>query len=147
MSQGAPSYILDASIATKWYLDDEQYATNADQILQAFRDGHLNLYAPDHIRYEVGNALRNAVRRGRISEEHGRRSLATFLDWRIPTVSEDALIQGAYEFALAYQCALYDGLYLALAEESGFPLLHADLRLHNTLAGRFTGEFWIEDYQ
>lgn len=41
---------------------------------------------------------------------------------------------------------MYDALYLALAEQIGCPFVHADRRLHNTLAGRFPHELWIENY-
>lgn len=104
------------------------------------------LYAPDHIRYEVGNALRNAVRRERVSDTWGDEALAKFLAWRIPTVGDDALIRQGYQVALRYGCALYDGLYLALAENTGLPFIHANLRLCNTLGARFAGELWIGDY-
>ena len=147
MSQGEiPGYILDASIAMKWYLDDEDHTSESDAILTAFREGQITLYAPDHIRYEVANALRNAVRRERIADARGREALSEFLSWQIPTVGGDALVRAGYEIAIRYSCALYDGLYLALAENTDLPLIHADLRLHNTLGRRFSAEVWIEDY-
>lgn len=87
------------------------------------------------------------MRRGRLEEELGRTALAEFLAWDFPTVSSDTLIQAAYNIAVQYDCALYDGLYLALAEEFHLPLLHADLRLRNTLNNRFPHELWIEDFE
>jgi predicted nucleic acid-binding protein len=139
-------YVLDASIAMKWYLDDEQYSSQARAFLAGFREGQITLYAPDHIRYEVANALRNGVRRGRPSEQHGQEALDHFLAWRIPTVGSDALIRAGYTVASSLGCALYDELYVALAQNTGLQLLHADLRLHNTLAGRFSNELWIENH-
>jgi predicted nucleic acid-binding protein len=135
--------VVDASIATKWFLNDEEFAYEADALLRAFHEETVSLYAPDHIRYEVGNALRNAVRRERITDAQGRRALSMFLAWQIPTTTNDDLIRAAYDHAIEFDCAFYDGLYLALASETGTPLVHADQRLRNTLIGRFDLELWI----
>lgn len=36
-----PSYIVDASIAIKWYLDDEDHTVEANEILTAYQDGRV----------------------------------------------------------------------------------------------------------
>lgn len=103
--------------------------------------------APQHIHYEVSNALRTAVNRGRVSEEDGRNALFSFFDLDLPVVSGTRSITQAWEMARQYGCSLYDGLYVALAEMTRLPLIHADRRLHNTLHGRFSYELWIEHFQ
>ena len=107
-----PEYVLDASVAVKWHLRDEEHPTIALQLLADFRDGKVALLAPDHIRYEVASAVRVAVLRNRLAVEEGRRSLADFYGWRIPTVGGESLIFFAYDQALQLNCSLYDALYL-----------------------------------
>lgn len=141
-----PRYVVDASIAVKWYLEDEDFTFEALRVLDAFAGDRIALVAPDHIRYEIASALRNGVRRARLSDPVARTGLVNFLGLRLPTVGSNRLLYRGYDLALAYGCALYDGLYLVLAEYTDCLLLHADLRLRNTLDGRFPLEFWIDDY-
>jgi predicted nucleic acid-binding protein len=48
-----------------------------------------------------------------------------------------ALRDDALAIALGYNCAVYDAAYLALALNSGLPLIIADERLIRSLAARF----------
>src|SRR5687768_7735403 len=124
-------YVVDASVAVKWHLRDELDVQAADRVLDDFLDGRTWLFAPDHIRYEVPSAIRNAIRTGRVTVEQGRIVIADFHAWQIPTVGDDALIQAGYEQALLFGCSLYDGLYAALAETISCPLIYADNHLRN----------------
>lgn len=141
-----PRYVVDASVAVKWHLRDEEDTHAADGVLTDFREGRIRLLAPDHIRYEVPNAIRTAVRTGRLTPDQGATAVTDFLAWRLRTVGNDALIQAAYDQSLRLGCAFYDGLYLALAERGACPLVYADHRLRNTLGAGFTGALWVGDY-
>lgn len=141
-----PRYILDTSIALKWYLNDETHVEQSRALLLLFNQQRIELLAPQHIHYEVANALRIAVNRRRLSELHGRRAVDSFFALDVPVVSDISLILHSWEMASRYGCAVYDGLYVALAETTGLPFIHADRRLHNTLKGRFPHELWIEDF-
>jgi predicted nucleic acid-binding protein len=140
-------YVLDASVAVKWHLHDEEPFAHALTVLSDYREGRIDLLAPAHPRYEVPSASRNAVQRRRLSSEHARTAIDQFLAWDISTVSTDDLIRAGYQQALRFGCSLYDGLYLALAEAARAPLEYADLRLRNSLARRFPLALWIEDYR
>jgi predicted nucleic acid-binding protein len=142
-----PRYVLDASVAAKWHLMDEEYQEEALALLTEYQEGRVLLLAPDHIRYEVANALRIAVRRNRLNAVQGRSALLQFLDWRIPTANADALIHSAFDVSVLLGCALYDGLYLALAQASNCPLIYADGTLRNIIAARFPLALWIGDFQ
>jgi len=52
--------VLDSSVAAKWYLKDELHAEMADALLSAFLSGHVELYAPCIIKYELAGALAKA---------------------------------------------------------------------------------------
>jgi predicted nucleic acid-binding protein len=146
VSGDLPCYVLDASIAGKWFLKDEEFTTEAERVRQDYRDNIITLIAPDHIRYEVPSLIRNALSRARIQAGQAARSIDLFLSLDLQTVSSNSLIRLAYDRSLYYGCNLYDGLHVALSEAAGCPLLHADNRLRRTLQGRLTGELWIEDY-
>jgi predicted nucleic acid-binding protein len=137
--------VLDATIAIKWYLNDEDHVLDAQRILDRFSAGDVSLIAPDHIRYELVNALLTAVRSRRISDEAARSAMNDFLSLDIPTIRDDALLVSGFETASFYECALYDALYLVLAERASVPFVHADRRLRNTLRQRFPNEMWIDD--
>jgi predicted nucleic acid-binding protein len=138
-------YIIDASVAIKWLFDDEDFTSEARSVLLAFQEGRIDLLAPDHLYHEVLNALRTGVRMRRVRADDAEEAVHDFLDLAIPTVAGRSLFVAGFTYALSYDCAFYDGLYLTLADQAGCPLLHADRRLHNALQGRFSREFWIED--
>ena len=73
------AWILDASVAAKWYLRDEQFFDQADRILDQLGEGIIGLAAPVYLLDEAGNILRTGVRRGRLSNEQGVRAYASFL--------------------------------------------------------------------
>lgn len=105
------------------------------------------MLAPQHIRYEVANAVRTAVRGDRLDPAEGWPAVAEFLAWRIPTVDDDDLVLAAFDLEPRCARAVYDGLYLAPAEAAGCPLVYADERPRNALAGRFPLALWIDDDQ
>lgn len=138
--------MVNASVATKWVLNDEDFASEAGDLLVWNQFARVRFTAPAHIQYDVGNALRVAVRPGRISLEDAKLGYDRFLTIRIQLVSSEELLRDAFDISTQYDCAFYDGLYLALSAGTGFPLVHADGRLRNTLDGRFPNERWIADF-
>lgn len=138
--------VLDASIAVKWYLLDEEYAQEAAILFDRLSDGDIAVIVPSHFQAEVSNAVRNAVRGRRSTIQDARNALANLLSLNISSIPMDELLLDGLEYALRYDCAFYDALYLSLADQIGCPFVHADGRLHNTLAGRFPRELWIGDY-
>jgi len=137
MASTAELLVVDASVATKWYLTDEPDADRALALLQRFGRGEVRLVAPLHIRFEVPSAITVATRmilRGqsqpRRPSEQAARAIADFLALGLPTVDDDALIVAAYEAAQQYGCAFYDGLYVALAQRLDVRFILADERFY-----------------
>ncbi|MEA2594818.1 MAG: hypothetical protein QOF01_1287 [Thermomicrobiales bacterium] len=139
-----PCFVVDSSVATKWHLRDEEFSDLAVALLVAYREGRINLIAPDHIRYEVPSAIRKTVRTGRLTAEQARSAIADFLAWKVPTVGSDEVIVAGYEQTVRFGCSLYDGLYVALADALRCPLVHADVSLRNALGPMFSHAIWIE---
>ncbi|CAN5795154.1 hypothetical protein BH23CHL2_BH23CHL2_15360 [soil metagenome] len=91
--------------------------------------------------------LRTAARRDRINDAWARTALITFLSLPIEKVTEEWLVLRGFDLSRQYGCAAYDGLYVALATDTGLPLVHANARLRSTLDGRFEHELWIEEFE
>lgn len=141
-------FVVDNSVVAKWALrvPDEPFLPEATVVLGDFTSGRIGLTAPDLLTYELGSTLRLAARRRRITEEASRRELNDFLRLSIPLVYDPDILRRALELSVQFGSAYSDSVYLALAEATGFPLLHADDRLRNALASRFARELWIGDY-
>lgn len=120
--------VVDASVAVKWHLPDELHAQHAQALLADYRDGRVELLAPDHIRHEVANAINVAVLTNRLSPAQGATAIDEFLAWQIQFVRDDDLVVLGYGYAQRYGCAYYDALYLALADRTACPFVRADRR-------------------
>ncbi len=141
-----PTYVLDASVALKWMFEDEAHIVEARSVLADYQAGAIELVSPDHLIHEVLNGLRNGVLKQRITEADAIESMYDFLSLHIRSVGGSARnITGLYT-ALDLNCAYYDALYVALANESRIQLIYADGKLRNSLFGRFEHGLWIEDY-
>jgi predicted nucleic acid-binding protein len=133
------SYVLDASVAAKWFLPagEEQFAAEALVVLHDFASGTCNLVAPDLFWPEMGNILWKAARLGRISGRVCDAAVHSLQALNITTVPSKRLLESAIAIARAFDRSVYDCAYVALAVESNVPLLTADERLANALAARF----------
>ena len=138
--------VVDASVAVKWYLDDETHVAEARKVLGDFVAGRVELLAPSHIRFEVPAAISVACRRGRIGEDGGRQAINDFLSWEIEMVDRNQLLRDAFDTARRLGCAFYDGLYLALAEAAGCQFVYADSRLRDQIRNVASYAVWIGHY-
>jgi predicted nucleic acid-binding protein len=129
-------FVLDASLALQWFLEDETDRKYSLSVLASLAEKRA--LVPVLWCYEVGNGLLMACRRKRISLEQ----VDGFLT-RLKTLPIDAAQQNSSEIlalpTLAYENGLtnYDAAYLAVALSSNLPLATADkdLRRAATSAG------------
>ena len=133
------AYILDASVAAKWFLppDDETFVEESLDLLNGYSRGTVRLTVPDLFWPEFGNILWKAARVGRISIEAAEEALVVLTEKPFPTLPSLPLLDDAFAIATRFQCTVYDSLYVALAVVSGKPLITADERLANSLAAHF----------
>ncbi len=139
--------VVDASVAVKWHLKDEEYSQESALLLTRFAQGQLELIAPFHIAYEVASAVSVATlgQQPRLSQAEGRDAIEEFLALGISLIHDDRLILEAYPIVHRHRCAFYDALYLALAQRLSIPLVIADRRLHQRV-GHLPDVVWIGDY-
>jgi predicted nucleic acid-binding protein len=143
----AGAFVVDASVAVKWHLPDEDDADIAFSLLDQYEQGDVDLLAPYHIRYEVGSAITVATlgRAPRLSRVEGELAIAEFLALHIETRTDEVLIPAAHALVHQHGCAFYDALYLALADRTGLPFITADRRLHQRI-GHLPNVVWLGDY-
>lgn len=64
--------VIDSSVSLKWWLDDEEYVTEARESLKEIHAGRIIPIVPDLWHYEVANGIRTAVFRKRINKKQGK---------------------------------------------------------------------------
>ena len=147
MIPSTEALVVDASVAVKWHLTDEDNADQATQLLSRFAQGQTDLLAPVQIRYEVPSAITVATRgrARRITQEQGREAIEEFLALGLTTIDTDALILAAYPLVDRHGCAFYDALYLALAETLSLRFITADHKLYQRVR-HLSYVVWLGDY-
>lgn len=134
-------YVVDASVAVKWYLTEE-HSTAASLLLA---DEHERI-APELIMIESAQVLAKRERLGEISASDAQASLVAL---RHSTHLEESapLVSAALDIALAHHRSVYDSLYVALAIREGCQLVTADRRLYNALSLPLRDTMlWIGDF-
>ena len=115
--------VVDASVAAKWF-NLEELSDKAAYIKEAYVKGDLELAAPTHIIYEVGNSI---WKNKQLTETEASDALAALLQLSLqllePT-SERA--KRAMKIAKSRNITFYDSIYLQAAEELNTTLLTAD---------------------
>lgn len=135
-------YVVDASVAIKWFLPEVHSEAAARLLRRAYR-----LLAPDLIWAEFGNALWKKWRRKEIEANVAQGILQDFRRFPVDVHGSDLLVQTAWEIAVEFELTVYDSLYLALAQRTGCSLVTADSKFRNVLKSTRLAPFvlWIED--
>ncbi|MEX2373787.1 MAG: type II toxin-antitoxin system VapC family toxin, partial [Dehalococcoidia bacterium] len=119
----------------KWVLPEPGRAA-AMRLRSGAARGNVELLAPDVVVAEVANAIwQRSHLRGEFSHEEARDALSTLLDAMPPVDPSAPLIPQALELAFAHRQAVYDCIYVALAQRAGCPLVTADGPLVRSMSG------------
>jgi len=127
------SFVVDASVVVKWYLQEE-YSDHALTLVS--RD--YRLHAPDFLLAEVHNTLCAKIRQGQMTIREANIVREGLADRRaVPARLHPSprLYTDAFRLADRTFKSFYDCLYLALAELLGYPLVTADLRFCGGMEG------------
>jgi predicted nucleic acid-binding protein len=142
----ADAWVVDASVAAKWYLRDEEHTAPSLALLRSYQHGATALTAPHFIRYEVARSLLRAGLEARLSEEDARRQLEHFVGLGIHMEEDpDSRLFAAQALSRSLRVGFYDALYLALAEEAGFRFVTADGELYRRVRDHLPYAIWIGD--
>jgi predicted nucleic acid-binding protein len=123
-----PPYVIDTSIAVKWYIP-EALAAEARRYMGKAIDRH----APDYLPAEAASVVLKRVRTRdpglRLTPDEGGMVLAALKTAPIQLHATVPMIDPAFALAAEVGSSLYDGLFLALAIRLGGQLVTADEKL------------------
>lgn len=143
----AKQIIIDASVALKWRLRDEEATSQADALLDDYLAGELGLLTPTLFDYEITNALKVAVTKGRLTENEAITALIDFQAFNIKLYNFQELQTLTFRLAYQHQRSVYDSAYLALAQLKGLWFYIGDKRLFNAVSQTLSWVKWVGDYQ
>ena len=138
--------VADASVAVKWLLEEE-FSDRARALYRHSVRDRTPIQAPALLPNEVFNALYQQVRRGHLLEADADAAVARFSRFDVDLVMPRDLPARAYVFAKRHRLrAIYDSLYVLLAQQLGAELWTADRRLFDAVSPVAPWVRWLGDY-
>jgi predicted nucleic acid-binding protein len=136
------SYIVDASVAVKWYVP-EIHSKAAEKLLS----GNNDLHAPDLILPEFGNIIWKKIRRAEITSGKAKQIIEAFLRVPLQRHSSELLLEPAFEIADRLGQTVYDSTYLALAVALNSTMVTADEKFYEAIRQSPLGGhiLWVDD--
>ena len=129
-----PTVCVDASFYLTILLPDEDDSASL-AVWQGWQDAEADLCVPPGFPWECANAVRQAVKRERVTAEWAHEAITRIMRCAVTIVPvEEHLMFAWRDFVVAYDMpAVYDAAYLALASHLDCELWTADLRLYRTV--------------
>jgi predicted nucleic acid-binding protein len=125
--------VVDASVAIKWVVKEID-SQKARQLRDDCRKGITELIAPDHYPLELANSLTKLERRGILIPPASLTLLSDILMDPISLIPHAPLLFHAAAISSKSRLAVYDCLYVALAEREGCELVTADVKMFRNLS-------------
>ena len=134
--------VVDASLALKWVVEEEDTKQATALRAEWYEAGEV-LVAPPIFRPEVTNVLHRKARRGEMNLGEAREAAKYLVD--LVAIAEPMGLYGrALDLAATFRLgAVYDSLYVALAELEGCEMWTADRRLVNAVQRDFPQVRWV----
>jgi predicted nucleic acid-binding protein len=131
--------VADASFCGAWILPDES-SEAAVALLEEVERGSAELVVPSLWLYEMGNLLKSACRRGRLTKAAARAAQGLIGQVRlglcdVPTAEAGKAI---LDLSLKYDLSAYDSSYLELARRLKVPLRTNDAKLRKAAAAELS---------
>ena len=118
-------FVLDASVALAWFLDDEQ-APQADNVRARLVQD--TAFVPQLWHLEVRNGLIIAERRGRLSATRMNECLEA-LKWLPIQTDSEVVLEMVVSLSRMHKLSVYDAVYLELAKRRNAALASLDAAL------------------
>lgn len=120
------SYVVDASIVAD-FLVPGRFTANVEALITAVDTG-TRLIVPEFCLVECANVLWKRVSRKEITPADAERLAQDLRMLPLTLVSVKTLLTRALQIGVAHKLAVYDCVYIALAEQYGYPLITADAK-------------------
>ena len=128
MTSKSPAWVVDASVAAKWFMPE----TDSELALQLIQP-HIRLLAPEFLYAELGSVFLKRLARGDITHEECSTAFRKLDFMTVDAEPAAGLVADAYRIALETGRSFYDCLYLALAVRREVPLITEDQRFWNAI--------------
>jgi predicted nucleic acid-binding protein len=138
--------VVDSSVAIKWVLPEVLQA-EANALRELWDEGQIQCWAPSLLFAEIGSVFWKRARKNELSSDECLEAVGLLqsLPWNVTPI--EALSEESLRLALVYDRTVYDSLYLALAARLDCDFVTADLRLANSLQGRFDKAKYLGDWK
>jgi predicted nucleic acid-binding protein len=136
-------FVVDASVAIKWYLP-EPHSADADRLL----GNGFQLLAPDLLVIEAGNILWKRIMRSELTVRKAQIIMRALEALPMTFYPASVLAENAMTVACGLKRSFYDSLYLALALTTDCRLVTADRKLFDAVRDAAPVRkhiLWIED--
>ncbi len=139
--------VVDASIVFKWFVVEED-SDKATAMLGVWETNRSHLAAPHFMVAEVANAFHQRVRQGHMTVREAEARVESVLSpsLAIELYDSSSLHRRAVELASRlHQPAVYDCIYLALAETLNGELWTADRTFFRAASSEFSNVRWLSE--
>ena len=139
--------VVDASLALKWVADEED-SDKARALSHGWSAFGIQIIAPHLMLAEIANALHRKVAGDQLTLESATRALEKLNEVGIEYHNPPNVHAGAMRLAgQLRQGAVYDSVYLALAERLDCELWTADRRFYRAAGGAFPDRIrWLSEF-
>lgn len=103
--------VVDASVVVKWFVDEDRR-----DLARSLGGAGFERVAPDFLRLEVVNVPSRKLRDGLIQKEQCEIALASLSEGLVTLLPSDRYLPRAFELSTRIRHALYDCLYVAVAD-------------------------------
>ena len=124
-------FVIDTSALISFLLPDEVSNKRVKQVFSNFVEDHYTFYAPYLLIYEVGNVLKTATLRNRVSTKDAKDLFEKFLNFPITFSKVDCI--KVLDLSIKHDISFYDASYLQLSIQKKADLLTTDKRLAKLL--------------
>jgi predicted nucleic acid-binding protein len=124
--------VVDSSVVAKWILPEAD-STKAQQLIAQASAAGERLIVLDLIFPEVANAIWKRYRQKLIDLVEARGLLEALVRSPVMVESAVSVLAAAFEIATKYDRAIYDALFVAMAEKHALPAVTADEPLFNAV--------------
>lgn len=116
--------VIDASVAYKWFSEEQPDFQAAFKIIEEHKLGRETIIAPELLLYELANAWATKTD---LTLQQTTLNLKKLQETSIELLTLDfTLIQKAVVFSKKYRISVYDAIYAVLAKEKRCNLVTAD---------------------
>lgn len=137
--------VVDSSVASKWFLPETD-SPQADRLFVDVRSKGDRLVVLDLALVEITNAIWKRCHMGLASADQSRQQLQKLHSSPLHIEPATRLLGAGLEIALKHDRAVYDALFVALADDLKLPGVTADEPLYRAIRGGFPNVILLRDW-